>query len=145
MTNSLENPNPSAIFYEDENIYACLADYPLSKGHSLVVWKKSVTDLHLLNPKDFEHLMKIVDKVRNALMKTLKVEKVYLMYMDEIKHVHWHLIPRYNKFGFNLLKHRPRKKDSFDLAKKIRFKMKNIKSFNTRLVLLLRGRSLKIS
>ncbi len=142
---SVENPNPSAIFYEDDFVYACLVDYPLSKGHSIVVWKKPITDLHLLNPKEYEHLMEIVDKVRNALMKTLKVEKVYLMYMDEIKHVHWHLIPRYNKFGFNLLKHRPRKKDSFDLAKKIRFKMKNIKSFNTRLVLLLRGRSLKIS
>lgn len=84
MTDSLENPNPYAIFYEDEFVYACLADYPLTRGHSLVVWKKPVTDLHLLSQKDFEYLMEIVDKVRNALMKALKVEKVYLMYMDEI-------------------------------------------------------------
>jgi histidine triad (HIT) family protein len=117
--NSFRAPNPSAIFYEDDFVYACLADYPLSKGHSLVVWKKPVTDLHLLSPKDFEYLMEVVDKVRNALMKTLKVEKVYLMYMDEIKHVHWHLIPRYNKFGFNLLKHSPKKIRSFELAKKL--------------------------
>lgn len=84
MSNSIKKPNPSAIFYEDENVYACLAEYPLTSGHSLIVWKKPIADLHLLNPKDYEHLMDMVDKVRNALMKTLRVEKVYLMYMDEI-------------------------------------------------------------
>lgn len=82
--NSLETPNPSAIFYEDKNVYACLADYPLTRGHSIVVWKKPIPDLHLLNPKDYEHLMEVVDKVRSVLMKKLKVDKVYLMYMDEI-------------------------------------------------------------
>ncbi len=120
MANSLTTPNPSSIFYADEHIYACLADYPFSKGHSIVVWKKPVTDLHLLNPKEYEHLMEVVDKVRNALMKTQKVEKVYLMYMDEIKHVHWHLIPRYNKLGFNILKHSPKKLNNYDLAKKLK-------------------------
>lgn len=120
MADSLINPNPSSIFFEDENIYACLADYPLSRGHSIVVWKKPITDLHLLNPKEYEHLMEAVDKVRNTLMKTLKVEKVYLMYMDEIKHVHWHLIPRYNKFGFNILKHSPKKLKNYDLVKKLK-------------------------
>ena len=120
MKSSLENPSPSSVFYEDENLYACLADYPLAKGHSIVVWKKPITDLHLLNPKEYEHLMQAVEKVRNALMKTLKVEKVYLMYMDEIKHVHWHLIPRYNKLGFNILKHSPKKLNNYDLAKKLK-------------------------
>lgn len=120
MTDSLVSPNSSAIFYEDDFFYACLADYPLSKGHSIVVWKKPVTDLHLLNPKEYEYLMEAVEKVRDALMKTLKVEKVYLMYMDEIKHVHWHLIPRYNKFGFNILKHNPKKLQSYGLVEEIK-------------------------
>lgn len=124
MIDYLQNPNHSSIFYEDENLYACLADYPLTKGHSIVVWKKPVTDLHLLNSKEYEHLMEIVDKVRNALMKTLKVEKVYLMYMDEVKHVHWHLIPRYSQMGYNLLKHNPKKINSYDLAGKLKNKIK---------------------
>lgn len=119
MANALDNPNPSSIFYDDENVYACLADYPLTRGHSIVVWKKPVTDLHLLNPKEYEYLMEVVDKVRNALMKTLKVEKVYLMYMDEIKHVHWHLVPRYSQMGFNLLKHKPKKIKDYSLAAKL--------------------------
>ena len=106
---TLITPDSQSIFYEDEEVYACLASYPITKGHSMVVWKKPVTDLHLLSRQDYEYLMDIVDKVRNSLMKVLKVDKVYLMYMDEVKHVHWHLIPRYNLIGFNLLKHHPKK------------------------------------
>jgi diadenosine tetraphosphate (Ap4A) HIT family hydrolase len=125
--NSLVNPNPSTVFYEDESVYACLAEYPITKGHSLVVWKKPVTDLHLLNPLEYKHLMQIVDKIRNVLMKALNVEKVYLMYMDEIKHVHWHLIPRYNKLGFNLLKHAPQKIKDYKLAEDLKIILDNLK------------------
>ncbi|MBW6451385.1 MAG: hypothetical protein K0B02_01525 [DPANN group archaeon] len=31
-----------------------------------------------------------VGEVRNALLKTLDIDKVYLIYMDETKKVHWH-------------------------------------------------------
>ncbi|MCK5025428.1 MAG: hypothetical protein KAS15_02475 [Nanoarchaeota archaeon] len=40
--------------------------------------------------------------------------------MDEANQVHWHLIPRYNKKGFDLLKHKPAKLKDFSLTKKIR-------------------------
>lgn len=116
----LLEPEKEAIFYEDDKIYACLADYPITKGHSIVVWKKPITDLHLLSEEEYEYLMDKVDQIRNILMKVLKVDKVYLMYMDEIKHVHWHLIPRYNLMGFNLLRHKPKKITSYKLAKKIK-------------------------
>lgn len=116
----LLEPEKEAIFYEDDKVYACLADYPITKGHSIVVWKKPITDLHLLSREEYEYLMDKIDKVRNVLMKVLKVDKIYLMYMDEVKHVHWHLIPRYNLMGFNLLKHKPKKINSFNLAQKIK-------------------------
>lgn len=115
----LISPDPKTIFYEDDKVYACLAQYPLSKGHSIVAWKKPVTDLHLLSKEEYEYLMNKVDQVRNVLIKVLKVDKVYLMYMDEAKHVHWHLIPRYNLIGFNLLKHNPKKITSFKLVDKL--------------------------
>lgn len=116
---NLITPNSDAVFYEDNKVYACLANYPLAKGHSIVVWKKPVEDLHLLSREDYEYLMNKVDKTRDALMKVLKVDKVYLMYMDEIKHVHWHLIPRHSLMGFNLLKNKPKKLNSFKLVKKL--------------------------
>lgn len=120
---SLPEPYDEAILYEDEMLYACLANYPKTKGHSVVVWKENVKDLHLLNRKDYEHLMDKVDEVRNALIKELDVEKVYLVYMDETKHVHWHLVPRYNEKGYNVLEHDPGKLENFELTKKLKQKL----------------------
>lgn len=118
--NKLPKPSKKAIIYEDNRVYACLANYPLVKGHTVVVWKKKVKDLHLLSKKDYEYLMDKVDEVRTALLKTLKLKKVYLVYMDEINQVHWHLIPRYNEKGYNVLKHKPSKLKDFSLADKIK-------------------------
>lgn len=109
-----------AIFYQDDVVYACLASYPLAKGHSIVVWKDSEEDLSELNKSEYTQLMDTVDQVRNALMHTLGVEKVYLMYLDEIKHVHWHLIPAHNHEGFNVLQHKPKELTDFSLAAKIK-------------------------
>jgi len=119
----LPEPYDEAILYEDEMLYACLANYPKTKAHSVVVWKENVKDLHLLNRKDYEHLMDKVDEVRNALIKELDVEKVYLVYMDETQHVHWHLVPRYNEKGYNVLEHDPGELENFELAKKLKEKL----------------------
>lgn len=120
MKSSFPKPYPEAIIYEDNILYACLANFPVVKGHTVVVWKKPVTDLHLLEKREYEYLMDKVDEVRSALLKTLGVKKVYLVYMDEAKHVHWHLIPRYNEQGYNVFLHQPKKLTDFSLALKIK-------------------------
>lgn len=109
-------PPREAIFFEDEQLYVCLASYPLTTGHVVVAWKRDVEDLHLLSRAEYEHLMDIVDIARNALIKLLNIEKVYLMYLDEVKQVHWHLIPRYDEKGFNMLLHDAKKTTDFSLA-----------------------------
>ncbi len=108
------------IIYEDENLYVCLAKHSIIKGHVVIVWKKNVPDLHLLPDRDYDYLMDTVFAVRNALLRTLKIKKVYLIYMDEAEHVHWHLVPRYKETGFDLLQHKPKILKSFSLAKKIK-------------------------
>lgn len=115
----LENPPSSSIIYENDKLMVCLASYPITKGHTIVIWKEKTPDLHLLNRADYLLLMETVDKVRNALLKALAIEKVYLIYMDEAKQVHWHLVPRYNQKGFNLLTHEPKKTSDFSLVPKI--------------------------
>lgn len=85
----------------------------------MVVWKEDVEDLHLLSREDYEHLMDMVDEVRDAMLEVLGVEKVYLVYMDETEHVHWHLIPRYNEEGYDVLEHEPEKLEDFGLAERI--------------------------
>ncbi|MBI4918998.1 HIT family protein [archaeon] len=123
---SLPKPFKNAIIYEDKKLYTCLSNFPIVKGHTVVVWRKQVKDLHLLSRKDYEYLMDKVDEVRDALLKTLNVKKVYLIYMDEAQHVHWHLIPRYNEKGFDVLKHQPGVLRNFSLAGKIRKNLEKI-------------------
>ncbi len=107
MKHHLPKPSPETIIYEDKQLYVCLAHLPLTEGHTVIVWKKCLPDLHLLKLQEYKHLMTLVDKTRTALLKTLHLEKVYLIYMDEARHVHWHLVPRYNEKGYNILEHTP--------------------------------------
>jgi diadenosine tetraphosphate (Ap4A) HIT family hydrolase len=115
----LPEPFDEAVFYEDERLYSCLANFPKARGHSVVVWKKEVDDLHLLSREDYEYLMDRVDDVRDAMREVLGVEKVYLVYMDETEHVHWHLIPRYDEKGYDVLEHEPDRVKDFELAEEI--------------------------
>lgn len=116
----LPTPPKSSIVYDDAHVYAALAFNPIAKGHTVVVWKRSVSDLHLLSCAELEHLMDVVDLVRDALLEMLKLEKVYLIYMDEARHVHWHLVPRYNEQGFNVFRHAPKRVRTFPLAPRLR-------------------------
>lgn len=123
MAIKLPKPLTKSIIYKDDKLYVCLASNSIVCGHTVVVWNKSVADLHLLAKKDYEYLMDKIDEVRNALLKALKIKKVYLIYMDEVNHVHWHLVPRYNEKGFDVFKHKPAKLKDFQLAEKIRNKL----------------------
>ena len=120
----LPRPFKKALIYEDSKVYVCLANFPIVRGHTIIVWKKSVSDLQKLSKKEYEYLMDKVDEVRNALIKTLKVKKVYLVYMDEINQVHWHLFPRYNKKGFNIFNHKSSKLTDFSLTNEIKLNLK---------------------
>lgn len=124
MHPKLPKPLPSAILYEDEKLYACLASYPITRGHVVVVWKNDVPDLKRLAERDYDYLMDTVNAVRNAMLQALKIKKVYLIYMDEACHVHWHLIPRYNEKGYDIFLHKPKKTVDFSLASKIKAHLK---------------------
>ena len=116
----LPKPKKEATVYQDEKLYVCLVNKPLTKGHTVVVFKKEVGDLRLLPGRDYDYLMDTVFAVRNALLKTLKIKKVYLVYMDEANHVHWHLVPRYKEKGFDLFQYKPKALKNFSLVKKIK-------------------------
>ena len=120
MHSKLPIPPKRAIIYQDQLLYICLASYPITKGHVVIVWKKDVSDLRKLAERDYDYLMDTVDAARNAMMKALKISKVYLIYMDEARHVHWHLVPRYNEKGFDVFSHKPKKTSDFSLAEKIK-------------------------
>lgn len=121
-------PPKDSIIYEDKNVYACLALEPIADGHTVVVWKRDVKDIHDLSCDEYEHLMSVVDLVRDTMLEVLKIEKVYLVYMDEVKHVHWHLVPRRDEKGFNVFSHKPKKVSNFPLAASLRDSVKRLLS-----------------
>ena len=112
-------PTKEAIYYEDDSIYVCLASFPITKGHTVVVWKDRKADIQMLTRDEYDYLMTIVEASRKTLREYYGLEKVYLLYLDEIKHVHWHLIPRYNEEGFNILTHTPKEMKDFSDAVKL--------------------------
>ena len=120
MHQKLPKPLLKAVIYEDQILYVCLATYPITQGHVVIVWKKDIPDLHRLAERDYDYLMDTVNAVRNAMLKALKVRKVYLIYMDEARHVHWHLVPRYNERGLDVFLHKPIKITDFALASRIK-------------------------
>jgi len=120
MKNSLPVPPSESVIFEDERVYVCSAIYPITKGHIVVVWKNDVEDIHDLNDEEYDFLMDVVDVTRDVQLKVLGIEKSYLLYMDEAKHVHWHLIPRYNEKGFNIFFHNPVKEENFPLVPEMR-------------------------
>ena len=112
----LPTPPKESILYEDDRVYVCLASYPMTRGHTVVVWKGDVKDINSLSCDEYDYLMDIVDVARDTLLEALNVEKVYLLYMDEVKDVHWHLVPRYDEKGFNVFIHTPSRTTDFSLA-----------------------------
>lgn len=105
-------PLEEEILYKDQWLYVKLAAYPATKGHVVVVWQKEVPDIHLLSDREHDYLMQIMDVARDALLKVLGVEKVYLAYLDEAKRVHWHLVPRYDVKGFAVFAHQATEKNT---------------------------------
>jgi diadenosine tetraphosphate (Ap4A) HIT family hydrolase len=120
MENIIENTPKESIFYEDNKVIVALAHEPITKGHSVVIWKNREVDINNLSTEDYEYLMDVVDVTRESLCKYYSTDKVYLMYLDECKWVHWHLVPRYNEKGFNILKNQPIKTDDFSDVEKLK-------------------------
>lgn len=52
------------------------------------------------------------------------IKKIYLIYMDEARHVHWHLMPRYNEKGHDIFLHKTKKIVDFFLVSKIKARLK---------------------
>jgi diadenosine tetraphosphate (Ap4A) HIT family hydrolase len=100
-------PKKGSVFYEDEKVYACLAFEPVVDGHAVVSVKRTdINDIGKLPKEERLHLLKLVfEAVRPALIECYRVEKVYVVYIDELCHPHFHLYPRKRgeKQGFYLM------------------------------------------
>jgi histidine triad (HIT) family protein len=93
---------PAAKVYEDAHVLAFMDVFPQSRGHTLVVSKKS----HARNLLDVDfdvlsHMIGDVQRVAKAIRAALKPDGLLLTQFNgaaagqTVFHLHFHLIPRY--------------------------------------------------
>lgn len=91
---------PGNIVYEDEKTVAFLDANPVSKGHTLVVPKKHVEDIH--GAKDMEYLMDALVNVSDAVEAAFEPEGINIAQNNgeaagqEVFHLHFHVTPVYD-------------------------------------------------
>ncbi len=92
---------PAYKVYENDHVFAMMDIFPNSKGHMLVLSKEHAPELGGLSETALVELMKAVNKLSPALVEALQAKGLHTMInsgcVQEISHVHVHLIPVYDE------------------------------------------------
>jgi diadenosine tetraphosphate (Ap4A) HIT family hydrolase len=89
------------VIEESEHCFAIRDSYPVSKGHTLIISKRHISDFHDLNKNEQENCWALVNKIRNKLESELKPDgfnigiNVGKVAGQTVFHTHIHVIPRY--------------------------------------------------
>lgn len=93
---------PAAKIFEDAHVLAFLDVFPQSRGHTLVISKRSkARNLLDVTPDILSHVILDVQRVAKALRAALKPDGIVLTQFNgapagqTVFHLHFHLIPRY--------------------------------------------------
>ena len=92
---------PAQLVEQDEYTVAFMDINPWSRGHTLVVPREHIRDLHEIGPDDLWHVMLAAQRVTGRMLARLGCERVVLWNSagaaagQLIFHFHVHLIPRY--------------------------------------------------
>lgn len=95
---------PSYKIAEDDNFYAFLDINPMTKGHTLVIPKKT-EESYIFNLDDdlFVALHVFAKKVAKAIEKAVPCKRIGVMVIGlEVPHAHIHLIPIQKEGDMNL-------------------------------------------
>lgn len=95
--------NPSQrgqTVFEDGTLLVILDDFPKSIGHTLVILKEHQPDVTSILPEAAAAMGQQVTRVAAAIKNALGAKFIYVASIGEqVQHVHYHLIPRYEKDG----------------------------------------------
>lgn len=99
----------ASILFEDERVTAFCDLFPVNPGHVLVVANRHAVGLEDLDPEDGCRMFEVGQRVAKALRRSgLRCEGVNLFLADgaaalqEVFHVHLHVIPRFTGDRFRL-------------------------------------------
>lgn len=99
---------PSSKIYETDSLYAFLDLNPVHKGHTLIIPKKHAENIFDLDPSLGGELVSFMKKVGRAVMETTGATGLNIYQNNgrsagqEVDHLHWHLIPRFDGDGLKL-------------------------------------------
>ncbi|MFB6158892.1 MAG: HIT family protein [Candidatus Nanohalobium sp.] len=119
----IEGELPSHKVYEDEDVVAFLDAKPVSKGHTLVVPKEHVEDIH--GASDMDYMWKPIVKVANAVKDTFNAEGVNIAQNNgekagqEVFHLHFHVTPVYSGNELDITYNRSDLENGEDVAEKL--------------------------
>lgn len=90
---------PSYKLYEDELVMAFLDINPYLPGHTLIVPKKHVLDIKEIDEDLLNHIMKVAKELAIKITDRLSADGFTLVqnngFVQEVKHFHLHVIPKY--------------------------------------------------
>lgn len=105
----LKKTLPVSLVHEDEHCIAFMDIQPVNAGHVLVIPREHAPYLRDLDPVVGGHIFQIGMKINAALRKSpLRCEGVNFLLADgeaamqEVFHIHLHVIPRFRQDGFGL-------------------------------------------
>lgn len=93
---------PSYKIAEDENFYAFLDIFPLTKGHTLVIPKKEVDYIFDLDDANYLGLMAFSKKIAQAIERAIPCLRIGIAVLGlEVPHAHVHLVPLQSEGDLN--------------------------------------------
>lgn len=99
---------PCHRVYEDERVLAFLDIGPLSRGHTLVIPKERAAHLHQLSDESAAAIGRVLPRLCRAVMKASSASSYNVLQNNgasahqAVFHVHFHIIPRFEKEGLGL-------------------------------------------
>ncbi|HBC4174277.1 TPA: HIT family protein [Staphylococcus aureus] len=101
---------PSFKVYEDDYVYAFLDISQVTKGHTLLIPKKTSANIFETDEETMKHIGAALPKVANAIKRAFNPDGLNIIqnngeFADQsVFHIHFHLIPRYENdidgFGY---------------------------------------------
>lgn len=98
----VNNEIPSYKIYEDDNFLAFLDISQTTKGHTLVIPKKHITDIFEATSSETGQIFEVVNILAKDICKKLNAKGVNILNNNKLAagqtvfHFHVHIIPRYD-------------------------------------------------
>lgn len=92
---------PSYKVYEDDKVLAFLDINPYNPGHILIIPKEHTLDIESIDEEVLMHIMKVAKDIAKTVTERLGADGFTLLqnngFVQEVKHFHLHMIPKYKK------------------------------------------------